>query len=246
MSAAPAGLQSGPDPADGMGVKALPPRSFLFAALAVVAACATQNQVADLAENSVLYADVPFRTKAPGDRTVFVAPMADARSTAALPTHERGFPIAYAADDFWERPVAAMVGDIVVRQLTDSLLFPALEPAASPQGLVVVPSLVQFFGGTQTAISGSRSFAEVAVRLQVFGPIGADGERPSLHDQVYRSRQASEQELNPVSPYRLFGRALQLTMNKALQGLDGSNVARSTVPTAVVPGLPAEASAPGR
>lgn len=230
-----------------MGVKALPPRSFLFAALAVVAACATQNQVADLAENSVLYADVPFHTKAPGDRAVFVAPMADTRSTAALPTHERGFPIAYAAEDFWERPVAAMVGDIVARQLAGSGLFTGLEATASPQGLVVVPTLVQFVGGTQTAISGSRSFAEVAFRLQVFGAIGADGVRPTLHDQVYRNRQASELELNPVSPYRLFGRALQLTMNKALQGLDGSNVARSTVPaTPVVPGLPAEASAPAR
>ena len=81
----------------------------------------------------------------------------------------------------------------------------------------------------------------------MLGPAGENGERPLWHDQVYGNRQMSERKVRPVSPYRLIGRALQLTMTNALGGLDGSNVARSHVPVEIVmpsdESKPAEASA---
>jgi hypothetical protein len=202
---------------------------FPFGLLAL-AACTTTNQVADLANNEVLYRDVPFATKAPGDRAVFVAPVVDARDGRALPAHDKGFPIQYVGDDFWERPVPQMLGDVLSRQLAASGLFTTVASQASPDALVLKPSLVTFVGGAHEAISGSRTFAEVAMRVQVLGPTGSDGKRAVLHEQVYGHRQASPLALKPVSPYRLYGPALQQAVAKLLAGLDGSNVARTHVP----------------
>jgi hypothetical protein len=99
----------------------------------------------------------------------------------------------------------------------------------------------------------SSTFAEIGLRIQVLGPAAADGKRPVWHDHVYGNRQVSELDIKPVSPYRLIGRALQLTMSNAMTGLDGSNVARSHVPIDVLAPLEvagshdtAEASAPPR
>ena len=208
--------------------------------LLALAACATPNDRADLAHNELLYTDVPFATRAPGDRPVFVAPLADAREARALPAHEKGFPIRYATDDFWERPVAQMVADVLVRQLAASQLFPQVAEHASAEALVLKPSLTTFVGGATEAISGASTFAEVGLRVQVFGPAAPDGKRALLHEQVYGGRQAAPLALKPLSPYRLYGPALQQTIAKVLAGLDGSNVARSHVPLDVT--VPAEAT----
>ena len=84
------------------------------------------------------------------------------------------------------------------------------------------------------------------MRLQVYGPAGNDGKRALLMDQTYANKQSTPTELNPASPYKLLGRALQQTMSRTLNGIDGSNVARSTVPvdtksdpTAPAVGVPA-------
>ena len=68
----------------------------------------------------------------------------------------------------------------------------------------------------------------------MLGPANETGERPLWHDCSYGNRQMSEFQVKPVSPYRLIGRALQLTMSNTLAGLDGSNVGRSHVPVEVV------------
>ncbi len=70
--------------------------------------------------------------------------------------------------------------------------------------------------------------------VQVIGPANEKGERPLWHDCAYGHRQMSEYQVKPVSPYRLIGRALQLTISKTLAGLDGSNVGRSHVRVEVV------------
>jgi hypothetical protein len=188
------------------------------------------NQTADFATNEVLYTDVPFATKAPGDRGLFVAPVVDARDLTVLPTNEHGFPIVYGTDDFWERPVREMLAEVLRRQLTDSELFGRVVDQAEPSALLLKPTLVTFTLGATEAMSGRRSFAEVGLRLQVLGPADGSGQRAVVLDQVYGSRQVSELELNPVNPYRLVGRALQQSMTKVLGGLDGSNVGRSNVP----------------
>lgn len=226
-------------------------QSCLLLLLLLATACQSSSYAADFAANEVFYVDVPFRTKAPGDRTVFVAPVVDGRDPSTLPNQERGFPIAYGADDFWERPVAEMFGEVLTRQLAGSELFGAVVARATPESLVCKPTLLKFVNGAAEAISGSSSFAEVAVRLVVLGPAGPDGQRAVVHDQIYANRQVSPTEVNPVNPYRLIGRALQVSMLKVLAGLDGSNVARSQVPVAAeaateVAAVPATTATPGR
>lgn len=209
--------------------------------LLLAGACATTNETADLAKNELLYVDVPYTTKAPGDREVFIAPVADVRGDTPLPAAERGFPISYGSDDFWERPIAEMVGDVLVRQVQDSGLFTKVADKATPQAIVIKPMLVAFTTGATEAISGSRSFAEVGLKLQVYGPADGLGARAVLLEQTFGNKQLSSLEVNPVSPYRLIGRALQLSMQKLLVGLDGKNVSRSAVPTGDV-GVPAAPS----
>lgn len=204
-----------------------------FVALAT-ASCGTLNYTADFSNNELFFADVPFQTKAPGDRQVFVTPLKDERGGTVLPLHERGFPIRYGNDDFWERPVAAMFTEVLERHLTKSELFPAVTAQATAQDLILKPTLVSFTVGSKEAIAGSATFAEVGLRVQVLGPANEQGERPLWHDCAYGNRQTSEYQVKPVSPYRLIGRALQLTMSKTLAGLDGSNVGRSQVPVEVV------------
>jgi hypothetical protein len=219
-------------------------RALLLTSVALMStACGALNYTADFSNNELFFADVQFRTKAPGDRTVFVSPLKDERDTSKLPMHERGFPIHYGNDDFWERPVAEMLTEVIERHLTNSELFPSVKTQADATDLIMKPTLVSFTVGAQEAMAGSATFAEVGLRIEVLGPANAAGERPLWHDCVYGNRQMSEYDIKPVSPYRLIGRALQLTMSKTLAGLDGSNVGRSNVPVEVVvqaPGVPAK------
>lgn len=204
--------------------------------------CATSGGALDLASNDQLYLDVAFRTKVPGDRVAFVAPLADLRAerTEPLPAAERGFPITYGDDGLWERPVAAMCDDILRRQLADSGLFPRIVDRAEPDGLVIVPSLESFVVGATEAISGSRSFAEVVLRVQVYGPAVGNAERSLLLDRSFPGVQRTAVAFKPVNAYRLAGPALAASITGVLTGLDGSNVGRSTVPMAVA--VPAAAS----
>ncbi len=208
--------------------------------------CQTIDTTSDLAKNQLLYTDVAFQTKVPGDRAVFVAPLKDARTMDGLPTMDRGFPIVYGGEEFWERPATEMIYDVLHRQLASSGLFTSIADQATNETLVVVPQLVSFLVGAIDGAAGTRSFAEVGLRLTVFGAADAQGKRAVLHDATYANRQATDLEMSPVSPYRLVGRALQVSMTKALTGLDGSNVSRSHVPILTdefaVPAAPAEAT----
>lgn len=216
------------------------------------AACSAFDYTADFSDNEMFFVDVQFRTKAPGDTQVFVTPLKDDRTAQVLPLHEKGFPISYGNDDFWVRPVPEMMTEVLERHLTDSELFPAVTAEASTNCLILKPTLVSFTVGAKEAMAGSMSFAEVGLRLEVLGPADAAGNRPLWHDHIYGNQQVSEFSVSPISPYRLIGRALQLTISAALAGLDGSNVGRSHVPNEAVVALedraeaaekPAEASA---
>ena len=206
------------------------PRRLLAAILLALPACSTADYTADFANNENLYVDVPFTTALPGDRAVCVTPTTDGRVAVALPVNDRGFPITYTNDEFWERPVPAMVGDVLRRQVEHSELFVELADQPSASAIVLKPTLVTFLGGSTEAVSGRRAFAEVALRLQAYGPQGSDGARALLFDQTFASKQASPTDINPPSPYKLLCRGLQQVMARALNTLDGSNIARSSVP----------------
>jgi len=213
---------------------------MLLATGLLLAGCSSLDATADFSNNELFFVDVPFATKAPGDRAVFVAPIHDDRASDALPQHERGFPIRYGSDDFWVRPVSQMLAEVLERHLDHSGLFPSITTQASPESLILKPSLVSFAVGAREVMAGSISFAEVGLRVEVFGPVDDNGERPLWHDEIYGNQQVSKESVHPVNPYRLIGRALQITMSRTLSGLDGSNVGRSQVPVAAI--LPADAA----
>lgn len=214
-----------------MGTMALHSRLFL-APLLAVAACAAPDTQLDIATNDRIYVDVPFSTRVPGDRELFVAPLADVRTFDDLPEHEGGFPINYGSDQVWERPVRDMIDEVLTRQVAESRLFAAVVERASADSLVLSPRLVQFTTGAVESVSGARAFAEVGLHLQVFGPVDAAGKRPVLLDETFTERQITPPSMRPPSPYLLAGSALRATIQKTLTGLDGSNVGRTHVPAA--------------
>lgn len=226
-----------------MGTMATPSPRFPLLAAALLACCSTPNKSLDLARNDRLYVDAAFHSRAPGDRAVFVAPIVDAREPGKLPPRDAGgFPIQYGGDEAWERPVPEMVGEVLERQIAQSGMFASVDRAAAPATLVVQPRLVAFLVGAIERVEGAQALAEVGLQLSVLGPAAADGSRAVLYEHTFGARQLTDPSMKPVSPYLLIGFALRSTMQKALVGLDGSNVGRSHVPAAAA----LEAAAPAR
>ena len=217
-------------------MKALP---SLFPVL-FLAACATHQNVPDLALNERIYVPVEYETRAPGDRAVFVAPTRDERNVANYPASANGFPISYEGDRRWNRPVPEMVDAVLLEELEASELFTEVRATGAPTDLVVQPTLVTFVTGVMEQEYGARSLAEVGIRIEVLGPVGADGKRPVLFDQVYGERQVSNPDRLPPSTYLLTGMCMRTTMQRMLTGLDGSNVGRSTVGPSTAPAAPAK------
>ncbi len=208
----------------------------------LLASCASHQNVPDLALNEKIYAAVAYETRAPGDRSVFVAPTRDARNPASYPASSSGFPISYEGDRRWYRPVPEMVDAVILEELEDSALFTEVKSTASPQDVVIQPTLVTFVTGVMEQEYGARSLAEVGIRIEVLGPVGADGNRPVLFDQVYGERQVSNPDRLPPSTYLLTGMCMRTTMQRMLAGLDGSNVGRSALSPTSLPAAPAPAN----
>ncbi len=223
------------------------PGSVLVAVLGCLCAAAcSSTQARDLSRNENLYQDTGFRSQVPGDRSVFVTPMADARAGAALPQAVGGFPIVYDQDGRWERPAPTMLAELLRRELQQCAVFQGVSERAEPGGLVLKPSLVRFHSGTMETVEGGRSLAEVALRVQVYGP-EHQGRRPLWFDQVFTDAQQSDAAMIPVGTFQLTGRSVRNVLRKVVVGLDGSNVSRTGVPLEVAepaePTAPADASA---
>jgi hypothetical protein len=238
-----AALKSRAATADGMGMN--PPRpTSTFALCALLAACSsTDHKVADFGANPEIYAGLGYKTKQPGERTVFVGPVVDARRDDVLPAGLGGFPIVYDNESRWERPVPAMLDDVLHSDMLASRLFSSFAPNAKVADIIVMPSLVTFTTGSVELDAGARALSDLGVRVQVYGPI-ADGKRPLLLDQVYGDREMSDASMRTPSRVLLTGRVLRATMQKLMRGLDGANVSRAGLPT-VDDGLPATPSPVG-
>ena len=63
------------------------------------------------------------------------------------------------------------------RQLERSELFSGFVDQASPETVILKPSLVMFTVGAKEGMAGAMTFAEVGLRVEVLGPVGEDGER---------------------------------------------------------------------
>lgn len=225
------------------------PRVALLLCLPVLwfGGCTSVPQEVDLAHNPKICADVPFTTRAPGDRTVFVAPVVDNRH-GARPAHDRGFPIYYGPDSAWDRPLTDMVGELLVRELGESQLFAQVSPVATPEAVVLQPELVAFTMGSMENIHGARTFAEVALKLRVFGPADATGARPLWFERTWGDRQVTEPLIKPANMFLIAGNSTARSLAKVMSGLDSTNVGRSGMPLALAEPaakseVPAEASA---
>ncbi len=228
-----------------MGMKRTSPTAFglplLFLPLALLPSCA--STAADLAANDSIYVDLEYACKLPGDRTVFVAPLADARPASVEAAVRIGdYPMLYDGDARWERPVVAMVDDVLHREVVASGIFVGVVDQAAQADVVILPSLVTFATAAIEQESGGQSLAEAALRLQVFGPIGADGQRAPLLDQVFGDRQVTEVGFRTASRHLLAGVATRFAMLRLLQGLDSSNVGRNGMPIVTPPKVPTAAA----
>lgn len=213
--------------------------SVLLLALIPIA-CSTPNLHLDLARNDRLYVDAAFHARSPGDRVAFVAPVVDARDLSKLPARDaQGFPVQYGGDGVWERPVTEMVGEVLEREITGSAVFACVVPTAEATTWIVQPRLVSFLIGAVERVEGAQAFAEVGIELAVLGPAAPDGTRAVVWKNTYGERQITPPSLRPTSPYLLIGTSLRAAVQKALVGLDASNVGRSNVPAAVDAAAPA-------
>ena len=192
------------------------------------AGCQTSNGL-DLGKNTELYSSPGYRSKLPGDRAVFVAPLRDERN-ANPPSEEGPYPIRYMSDRVWERPLAEMVNEILIEELNQSKVFREILSRPTSESLVLMPSLVQMRGGQQEMVEGARSLVVIAIRVQIHGPANENGDRALLLDQTYSDRQGSPVSFRPPTIVSLTGVSLRYTMANLVSGLDQSNVARSGVP----------------
>lgn len=222
-----------------------PSLPFALCALLAAACSSTDHKVADFGANPEIYPGLGYHTKQPGERTVFVGPVVDARRDDVLPAGLGGFPIVYDNESRWERPVPAMLDDVLHSDLQASGLFPSFAATAKVADVIVMPSLVTFATGSVELDSGARAMSDLALRVQVYGPI-ADGKRPLLFDQVFGDREMSDASMRTPSRVLLTGRVLRTTMQKMMRGLDGANVSRTGVLMADdgLPATAAPASAP--
>jgi hypothetical protein len=208
--------------------------------LAVLAAgCKSPQGGRDLATNTLICPRTHFATSAPGDRAIFILPVRDARDVSALPASNGNCPVIYDSDARWERPVRAMVEQLLREELDGSGLFAAITPKARPADLLLQPTLLRFDSGVVETIEGGRSLAVVSLRLQIFGPEDAPGSRPVWFDRTFGDTQISGVALVPMSTLLLSGHTVQSTMMQAVAALDGSNVGRTGMPLEPVKPEPA-------
>ena len=193
-----------------------------------LAGCQTSNAL-DLGRNTELYSSPGYRSKLPGDRAVFVAPLRDERN-ANPPVEEGPYPIRYMSERVWDRPLVEMVNDILLEELDQSRVFREILSRPTSESLVLMPSLVQMSGGQQEMVEGARSLVVIAIRVQIHGPANADGDRALLLDQIYSDRQGSPISFRPPTIVTLTGVSLRYTMASLVSGLDQSNVASTGVP----------------
>lgn len=230
-----------------MGMNAHP-RRCLGLLLLAFAACQSAP-VPDLAQNENLYTDSGYQTKLPGDRTVFVVPVADGRADAAkvaeAATQLNGRPLAWDGDGRWSRPVAEMVDEVLRRELETSEIFAEILEKPSKAQVVLTATLVTFATASVEEVAGGRSLADVGLRVVAHGPAAANGRRAVLLDQVFSERVVTAVEFRTASRHVLAGGCLRAVMTKLLQALDSKNVGRDGMPAPESEPLPGAEALPG-
>lgn len=203
---------------------------LVLAALTALVACKS-TPVPDLALNTELYAMSGYSCKLPGDRSVFVTPVADARDQVAVADAAEGkYPVLYDTDARWHRPIAEMVDEVLRREVEESGIFDEITDAPKEAQIVVTPTIVAFRTGAVEELAGGRAIAEVAIRFQVHGPADKDGVRALVLDQTVVDRKVTEAAFRTASRYVLAGVSLRACILRMLQVLDTKNIGRDGMP----------------
>lgn len=209
-------------------------RAAAWAATLVLCSCQglalfKEPDIIDLGKNAKLYVPPQYVVQVGVDREAFLAPLVDGRD-GSVPMDAKGpYPITWMPDSIWARPPILMLDGLCTEAVEQAGLFAATTrstPVAA-ETLVFRPTLLRFLGGDEEQVAGRRSLARVAIRFEVLGPIGTDGERPVLFDETFEAETGTSVQLDPVHPPAVVGAAVSRVLHQALAAIDQSNVARS-------------------
>lgn len=195
-----------------------------------LASCEFSPPPRDLRTNPALYERTGYQARVIVDRAAFLAPLIDERTPIAEASGP--YPRKYLDDGIWDRPMLAMIEEIVADELRDSGIFTAVQrsqPAA--ETLIVTPYLRNANCGEEEQPAGRRSLTEVELRLVVHGAGETVAERPVVFDRTFREVAQTPVSMLPTPATSLIGIALRKCVLAMLQTLDQSNVSRSSVPS---------------
>jgi uncharacterized lipoprotein YmbA len=197
----------------------------------LLAACSTtEHKIADFAQNPEIYSGLDYTSRLPGDRTVFLAPVADQRDETLLPKAQGQFPIVYDDENRWNRSIPEMLDEVLRNDLEQSKVFAKVAEKAADADIVIQPTLLTFVTGAMELDSGAQAISQLGLKVQVLGSIDENGMRPVLLEQLYGERQLSDAGMRTPSRVLLTGRVVRTTMQKLVRSLDTSNVGRNGMP----------------
>jgi hypothetical protein len=208
--------------------------AFLFVGLAWVSGlwgCAVPP--IDLARNPALYQPSGYHAPRSTVEAVYLGRLLDRRE---YPDIQDGgnFRQIYSEGD-WARLVPLMVEEVLADEIGTSGIYSAVSTnaAPSPQEIVIEPTLVRMYRMREAFIGDGlggmrRTLAHVGLHLKVSGPVGADGQRRVLLEELIESEVATQPSLSrPDKALVLAGMALRGVMSKAMVLLYESNVVLS-------------------
>jgi hypothetical protein len=198
----------------------------LVGSILVCAACTVPPKT-DLALNDKLYRRTGYQAKVPADRKVCILPIVDERQ-APVADAASAFPTTFVRDGRWERPVAAMLDELLRDEIERSGVFAAVVDAPSAEVCLLRVTLHVFEGGIQEVTTGRRTFASTRLLVELEGP-QQGGARPQLLREPFGQHMQSDVVMMPPSPLVLLGSCLRIDVQNLLAKIDQSNVARSAV-----------------
>lgn len=184
----------------------------------------------DLEDNRELYRSPRYTAALPADRDVMVLPLADERGPPALEASK--VVVSLMPEGVWSRPLPVMLDAVVRKEITESKVFRSVLPTARHDCLLLKPVLVDGHGAIVEEIHGRYTYAQLAIRIDVFGPSDGQGQRRKIFTETYSHRQVGDRAMRPISPMILTGMCLQRIVSTMLHDIDTQNLARNLAPFA--------------
>ncbi|MEZ5987861.1 MAG: hypothetical protein R3F30_01785 [Planctomycetota bacterium] len=187
--------------------------------LVLAQGCANLEPVRDLANNPDAYKGPGYIAEHRQPRTVFVRPVEDKRGPLE-PYAEGLYPVTYTEDDYWDRPMPAMLRDLLYRDLDRAHLFSGVAPSEDEADWVLDPVLLDYHGGVQQRVEGRKVIALVTLHVTVYGPKEADGTRPILRARKYTAPLDLPVSMVSVNPHSIAAACFARVSGELLIDLD--------------------------